>query len=252
MNPINALKYGVMQDYPGSFYNSAVDDSTGQQFDLRKVSSVPPPCGGAATPAGTTGATTYTYQLTGVKDGLETLPCAAFSTTTGNATLSTTDYNRITAYIAFRDYDKVNVYRTVGGATTGIIGSVVPGDMDPVTGAITFDDTGLAGGSESVPTSNATSTKSAAAGCHRVTVANYGPNVALVHLSSAKNATIAAAEATRDFAAGFNSTTKYGRIFRVRVGENPDFLLGVEVTFVKVVAEDSSGTCDIVVTPGRA
>ena len=251
MNPMIALKYGVMQDYPGSFYAAAVDDSTGQQFDLRRCNQVPPPHGAAAASQGTTGATTYTYQLTGQIQGKETHGCVAFGVSDGNATLDTTNFVRITAYVDPR-LKKVNVYRTVGGATQGKIGQVDCAAVDRVTGKVTFDDTGLAGDSASVPTTNVTNTIETQAGCHRPAVYNAGPNTLLVHLSSARDATAAGAEATRDFAEGWNSTTKFGHIFRVPPGSSPDFPMGNEITFLKCFALDNTGTCEVYVVPGRA
>lgn len=53
------------------------------------------PTGLAITPTGTTGSTTYSYRISAFNTSGETLACASVQTTTGNATLSTTNYNAL-------------------------------------------------------------------------------------------------------------------------------------------------------------
>lgn len=53
------------------------------------------PVGLAITPTGTTGSTTYSYRISAFNAVGETLACVAVTTTTGNATLSTTNYNAL-------------------------------------------------------------------------------------------------------------------------------------------------------------
>ncbi|MBT9169332.1 MAG: hypothetical protein DDT19_02690 [Syntrophomonadaceae bacterium] len=96
------------------------------------------------TPHGVVGTTTWGYRITARSSVGETLASTAGTTTTGNATLSTTNFNRITwsAVAGAVDY---RVYRTTAGgtpSTTGLIGT---------TTLLFFDDTGLAA-SGAVPT----------------------------------------------------------------------------------------------------
>lgn len=94
---------------------------------------------------GTTGATTYTYVIVARNSTGTTEASQATSITNGNASLSASNYNQLT-WTAVPYADSYDVYRTVGGATTGKIVSA--------TTALTSNDTGLAGGSETAPTTN--------------------------------------------------------------------------------------------------
>lgn len=96
-------------------------------------------------PQGTTGATTYTYKIVARNADGTTEASQATSTTTGNASLSATNFNQLT-WTAVPYAVSYDVYRTVGGATTGKIVSA--------TTSTTANDTGLAGGSETAPTVN--------------------------------------------------------------------------------------------------
>jgi hypothetical protein len=93
------------------------------------------------TNVGTAGVTAYSYKVVAVFPGGDrdtlsdrTAASAAGATATGNAALSAVNYNHlvITAVAGAISYE---IYRTVGGATQGKIGS---------TAALTYDDTGLA------------------------------------------------------------------------------------------------------------
>lgn len=54
------------------------------------------PTGLAVTPTGTTGSTNYSYRVSAFNSVGETLACISVATTTGNATLSSTNYNALT------------------------------------------------------------------------------------------------------------------------------------------------------------
>lgn len=104
---------------------------------------------GVGTPAnvtvgneGTPGATAYSYKVVAVIGSVRGLPSTAGSTATGAAALDGTDFNRIT-WDPVTSATAYDVYRTAGGATQGLIGTV--------TGDETFDDTGLAGDAASPP-----------------------------------------------------------------------------------------------------
>lgn len=104
------------------------------------------------------GSTTYTYKVVARFASSNSLPSAAVSNLVGNAVLSTTNYNLFymsdTPVAGATSYD---VYRTVGGATQGKIGSIpiINGAYAVVftSGGINyqFSDTGLAGDGSAVP-----------------------------------------------------------------------------------------------------
>lgn len=109
------------------------------------------PSAPTVTPKGTTGGTTYTYVVVGREDVNATKTSAASatgSTSTGNASLTTSNFNQLTGYAdtlyGYRCYD---MYRTVGGATQGKIASCV---------GKSFNDTGLAGDGTTAPNTNNT------------------------------------------------------------------------------------------------
>ena len=103
------------------------------------------------TNVGTAGATTYTYVLVALSGTGVTPAGAASSTATGNATLDGTNYNTL-AWTQVAGATGYRVYRTVGGATQGLIATIAAGTT------VTVNDTGLAGGGETAPTVNTTGT----------------------------------------------------------------------------------------------
>src|SRR5207248_2996568 len=100
-------------------------------------------------PTGTTGATSYTYAVSAISvNGGETAASGATQTTTGNATLNSTNYNAI-SWSPVSGAVSYKVYRTASSGTpssTGLIGT---------TSALTLNDTGL-GGSGTFPLVNST------------------------------------------------------------------------------------------------
>jgi hypothetical protein len=112
---------------------------------LNEIYNLVTPGSPLVSPQGTTGATSYSYKVVARNSLGTSVASQAGTTTTGNATLSGSNFNRLTwtevPYAA--SYD---IYRTVGGATTGKIVSA--------TTALTADDTGLAGDSAAEPTVN--------------------------------------------------------------------------------------------------
>ena len=92
-------------------------------------------------------ATTYTYEATILRGGVESLVSPTRTTTTGPTTLDATHYIELSVGIAglpsYQDgATTVNVYRRVGGATQGIIAAIVP--VAPFW-ATTFRDDGDVG-----------------------------------------------------------------------------------------------------------
>ncbi len=94
------------------------------------VPQVATPVAPVVTNIGASGSTSYSYKIVAHNGVGTTLPSSATVTTTGNATLDVTNYNRITTVVAtgVLYYD---VYRTASSGTpssTGVIGlGVIPG-----------------------------------------------------------------------------------------------------------------------------
>ena len=107
------------------------------------------PAGLTVTAEGTTGSTAYGYRVTSINDDNETIACTEIKTTSGNATLSETNYNAL-SWTAVTGASSYAIYRTTGGATQGLIGTAT---------TTTFSDTGLAGDGESVPIEDTTGIK---------------------------------------------------------------------------------------------
>jgi hypothetical protein len=109
------------------------------------------PTSGAVANQGTAGSTSYSYKVVAVSGTKAGAATSAITTTTGAASLTGTNFNRLTwaAPAAGVNITGYRVYRTAGGGSTGLIGTVA-GDV------LQLDDTGLAGDSASVPTVNST------------------------------------------------------------------------------------------------
>jgi len=107
------------------------------------------PAGLAVISEGTTGSTVYGYRITAINDDNETIACPEIKTTSGNATLSETDYNAL-SWTAVTGALSYAIYRTTGGTTQGLIGTATE---------TTFNDTGLVGDGESVPIEDTTGIK---------------------------------------------------------------------------------------------
>ena len=112
---------------------------------LKELPRLTAPAVPTITNVGAAGAVTYSYKIVAMHRHGTTEASAAGSTATGNAVLSATDYNHI-AWAAVDYATAYVIYRTVGGATTGIIGIV--GDVAQ------FNDTGLTGDTSTAPSTN--------------------------------------------------------------------------------------------------
>lgn len=95
-------------------------------------------------PQGTAGTTSYSYKIVATGTLMSTAAGAAGSTVTGNATLNGTNFNRVT-WAAVTNATGYKVYRTVGGATQGLIQTIGSGQT------LTLDDTGLTGDGVAAP-----------------------------------------------------------------------------------------------------
>lgn len=90
------------------------------------ILSVGTPSAPTITQGGTGGASTYTYKTVGfLPDGSTTSPSATATTTTGNATLSGTNFN-IATTAALTNSAYCGTWRLTGGTTIGFVGFSVP------------------------------------------------------------------------------------------------------------------------------
>lgn len=112
---------------------------------LKELSLLTAPSAPTITNVGTTGATAYSYKVVAMHRHGTSEASSAGSTATGNATLSSTNYNHI-AWTQVANATAYVIYRTVGGATQGVI--AVVGDV------AALDDTGLTGDDTDEPTVN--------------------------------------------------------------------------------------------------
>lgn len=119
------------------------------------INAVAVPATPTAAVSGTAGATTYTYKVVGRAGNLQA-PSATVSVTTGNATLSATNFVGLT-FVPTPGFLTYDVYRTVGGSTTGMIGTVAAALGQNVSApTLTFSDTGLTADGSTAPSVNTT------------------------------------------------------------------------------------------------
>lgn len=108
--------------------------------------SVVTPSTPVVTPQGTLGIANWVYKIVAVQsDGTYSVASAAGSTTTGNAVLDSTNFNRI-AWALVSGADHYDIYRTTAGGTPSTTGKI------GTTTLISFDDTGLVGDGTTAPT----------------------------------------------------------------------------------------------------
>ena len=111
---------------------------------LKELSALSTPPTPTVTPQGVAGVTAYSYKVVAGHRQGTTEAGSAGSTATGNATLSSTNFNRVT-WTAVTGAEFYLIYRTVGGATTGVVAVVA-------ASALQFDDTGIVADSTTAPT----------------------------------------------------------------------------------------------------
>lgn len=125
--------------------------SLGSVSSVAGVAGLSAPTAPTVTPQGTTGAASYSYKITALNARGETIASAAGTTATGNATLSTANFNRVT-WTSVGGSTGYRIYGRVGGseALVGQVGA----------GVLQFDDTGLATPLTTIPapTTNTTGT----------------------------------------------------------------------------------------------
>lgn len=104
------------------------------------------------TTAGTAGVVTWGYQVIAVGPNGDSIPSIAGTTTTGNAALTTTNYNIVTWAANAGAFLGYKIYRSASGGTpasTGLIATLGPG-------ATTFNDTGIAATAYTLTVANPT------------------------------------------------------------------------------------------------
>ena len=114
----------------------------GQQVGALSTPGVP-----TVTPQGTTGATTYSYRIVARNSSGVTLAGTGGTTATGNATLSATNFNRVT-WSAVTGAESYDVYGRTAATELFMVN----------TTALTFDDIGTITPSGALPGSNTTVT----------------------------------------------------------------------------------------------
>ncbi len=128
------------------------------------------PSGVAVVAVGTTGASTWSYLVTGYTTTGETTASSTLSLANGNATLDGTNYNQLSwSYLA--GCDGYNIYRTAVGsspATFGYIGSATD------SRTLTFQDTGLGANGVAAPAINTTNLTDLSPGGVKVDVVATG------------------------------------------------------------------------------
>jgi hypothetical protein len=110
------------------------------------------PANPTVTAVGTAGSAIWGYKISAYTATGETIATTEIQVANGNATLNSSNYNRL-SWDFTPNADGYKIYRTTSGgtpATLGYIGSVT------TFGITTFDDTGLFGDSTSAPTVNTT------------------------------------------------------------------------------------------------
>lgn len=123
----------------GTAFSSIIAQARGHLLEQASIST---PAAPTVTPTGTAGVTSYSYKIVARNRDQRSIASAAGSTTTGNATLTSGNFNRIT-WAAVTGASFYEVHRTVGGATTGIVAIV--GNV------LQLDDTGLTGDASVAP-----------------------------------------------------------------------------------------------------
>jgi len=114
------------------------------------LSAVGAPATVTVTPGGTAGSTSYTYVVADITNN-GAAPTAG-STTTGNATLTTANFNNISVTTDIGD--TYNVYRSVSAGTPSGLGLI--GTFVATANVTVFKDTGIVATAAVIPTTNTT------------------------------------------------------------------------------------------------
>ena len=148
---------GVPSLYPtGTTGNIPVSGSMSTQGFL--VNNVVAPENPNVVPIGVTGSTPYTYVAVAIDVNGNSVTGQSQAIATGNATLSVSNYNLVQLSSPLPlGAVSYNIYRTVGGATQGLIGNITPNTANySSSGSISISDTGLVADGTTPPSINST------------------------------------------------------------------------------------------------
>jgi len=147
-----AIETGVLADEAVVFGTATAVTNC----DINLVTQLAAPAAPTVVATGTTGSTSYTYLVADIGN-VGVSPSTATTNTTGNASLSTTNYNAVT-FIGISGHT-YGVYRSAGGTTQGLIATVTltPTTTYPAGSSVSsvVNDTGLAA-TYGTPTANTT------------------------------------------------------------------------------------------------
>jgi hypothetical protein len=141
--------YVERMESPGATSRSALFPTPGVEAISLTLPPVATPGAPTVAPQGAAGAVTYGYKIVAyLGDGTShTAAGPEGTTTTGNATLDVTNFNRLT-WAAVANAQTYHIYRTTGGPA--------PPKLLTTTIALTYDDVGTLGTAETPATTNTT------------------------------------------------------------------------------------------------
>lgn len=128
--------------------SKAVVESVFSTASFAPIETIGTPSGVTVTNVGTAGATTYGYRISAVNNVGETLASSSTTTTTGNATLTTSNFNRITwnrvqEASSYKIYGRTNGSELYMGTTTGLhfddTGAITPSGALPASDTTKYD-----------------------------------------------------------------------------------------------------------------
>jgi hypothetical protein len=130
--------------------SKVVVESVFSSASFAPIDTIGTPSGVAVTNVGTAGATTYGYRISAVNSVGETLASSSTTTTTGNASLTTSNFNRVTwsrvmEASSYKIYGRTNGSELYMGTTTGLhfddTGAVTPSGALPGSDTTKYDST---------------------------------------------------------------------------------------------------------------
>jgi len=130
--------------------SKVVVESVFSTASFAPIETIGTPSGVAVANVGTAGATTYGYRISAVNSVGETLASSSTTTGTGNATLTTSNFNRITwnrvmEASSYKIYGRTNGSELYMGTTTGLhfddTGTITPSGALPGSDTTKYDST---------------------------------------------------------------------------------------------------------------
>ncbi len=200
-----------------------------------------PTLSATVTNVGTAGTTTYRYQVTALDGMGETTGSTIQETTTGNATLSSTNYNTI-SWSAVGGASQYRIYRCTGAACTPALLTTVAGNT------ITYNDQAAGAPSGAVPTTNTTGGSNVAGAIQGGSSATLGTTTVAGSLAisdgSSNTATILVASTAGNYTYTIPVTTANDTFCLVTLAN----CAASPVTLQGAYDNDGSGVADIITT----